>query len=76
MMAEFSSAELLRIIDAKCRDCSGSKRQAKDCTVRGCPLWPVLHRDRTRRAERRTEGVQLGIRIPRDAVIRIEVEQL
>lgn len=58
-------AELIRRIKAKCLECSGTRRQAKDCACRSCPLWAVtdLQQPREPRTVKRAEGVQLTIKI-------------
>lgn len=61
-----SAEDYRKAIKTYCIYCSGGCRtQAKSCAITDCPLWPMTdwHHKRKTKRERRTEGVQLEIRI-------------
>ena len=68
-----TAPELERLIRKHCRLCSNGTKAAKECALTDCPLWPVLHTPRMKKAQRLEDGRQLGIRVPHGATIWIGV---
>ena len=66
--------ELLARMHRKCRDCSGTKTQAKKCKMTSCPLWPVpgLHVQRETTGERKRNGRQVRMTIRGDLTVEIK----